>query len=498
MQQSHDRAGGVSSRQTLPQAQFFGSDDIDVHSCCGDARSCQSGDVFVALDDADCDGHADYDEALHRGAAAIVAEHLLPVSVPVCVVPDSRDAYGRICQQLADEPGETMHVVGVTGTNGKSTTSLLISSILEAARQPVGALTTLSRSDSIDTVSASRTTPAPPELASWLARMAMNGCSHAVVEVSSRGLAQRNVAGLNFDAAVLTNLRRDHLDLHGSVLNYRKTKARLFQQLKPHGFVVINVDDPASQFVLSQISSPVITVGQREPADITATVVERYASEQTFLLNAGNECVPVRTRMIGDHHVSNCLAAAATGIVMGIDLPTVARGLEAVDHVPGRLERLECGQPFGVFVDAADNADRLAVALKTLRKVTAGRVHCVFGPQPHRPANERPLMGRVIERAADVGVLTGNHFDAQPLQLIHDVLDGYDRPARAHVIPTRKQAILWALDQARPGDSLLIAGEGRSGFISQSTEQTNLDDFGIAQHWLYRTATAEPALIGIN
>jgi UDP-N-acetylmuramoyl-L-alanyl-D-glutamate--2,6-diaminopimelate ligase len=498
MQNTLERPGGIRLRQVLPQARFFGGDDILVHSCCGDVQSCQAGDVFVALDQGAEDGHAQYREAVERGVTAIVAEQPLPVQVPVCVVPNTHEAYGRICQKLVDEPGEMMNVVGVTGTNGKTTTSMLIASVLEAAQEQVGVISSIGRSDSIRSKPASRTTPAPPEMASWLARMATNGCSHAVVEVSSQGLAKRHTAGLNFDAAVLTNLRRDHIDFHGSVLNYRKAKARLFEQLKPHGFAVINADDPGNKLVLSKLDAPVITVGQHEPAEITATVIERHKSEQTFLLNAGNESVPVCTQMIGDHHVSNCLAAAAVGLVMGIELPTVARGLEAVSHVPGRLERIECGQSFGVYVDSADNPDRLAVALKALRKVTTGRVLCVFGPPEERPADDRPMLGRVVERAADLGVLTGGHFQADPLQLIHDILDGYDRPARAHVIPSRGQAILWTLDQALPGDSVLIAGEQRHGMLEETTDETAFDDLEIARRWLYETAKVEPMCVGVN
>jgi UDP-N-acetylmuramoyl-L-alanyl-D-glutamate--2,6-diaminopimelate ligase len=312
-------------------------------------------------------------------------------------------------------------------------------------------------------------------------------------------LSQHYTAGLQFDAAVLTNLRRDHVDLHGSVMNYRKTKARLFEQLKPNGFCVVNADDPGSQVILPKLNAPVITVGQREQAEIMANVIERHASEQTFLLMAGNETVPVRTQIIGDHHVSNCLAAAAVGLVMGIDLATVARGLEAVARVPGRMERVECGQRFGVYIDSADNPDRLAIALKALRKITPGRVICVFGTPEHRPAEDRPMMGRVVERAADLGVLTGGHIpQAEPLRALHDVLDGYDRVARAHLIPTRAQAIRWALEQAKPGDSVLIAGEGRLGVVSESGELASLDDYDIARGYLYETARAEPTYSCFN
>ena len=360
--------------------------------------------------------------------------------------------------------------------------------MLHASRRRVGVTSTIGYSDSVDMAAAARTTPMPPDLAKWLARMSGNGCSHAVVEVSSRGLAEHRLAGLRLDAAVLTNLRRDHIEHHGSVLNYRRAKTRIFEYLKPSGFAVVNLDDPGSRLALSMLNWPVITIGMREEADVTAEVVERHASEQTFLLTAGSDTVPVRTRMIGDHHVANCLAAAAVGLVQGLDVTTIARGLESVERVPGRMDRIECGQPFGVFVDCADNADRLAVCLNSLRRATRGRLYCVLGCDSRQAREERALLGRVVERGADLAVLTdGCEPSDMPLQKVHDILDGYDRPARAHVIPSRDQAIRWALDQAAAGDSVLIAGSSRTYGLEKAKRRSVCDDEEVARSWLRQT-----------
>lgn len=484
MQRSQERQFGVSLNEQFPTAQVFGAKEIRVGSCCSDAKQCQKGDVYVALVDEDRDGHDAACEAIRHGASAVLSERFLPVNVPVCVVDDTRVAYGQLCQRLAGQPAEALHTIGVTGTNGKTTTSLLIASVLDAAQQQVGVTSTLGYSDSIDNLPANRTTPLAAEMASLLRRMQTNGCSHAVMELSSRGLAEQRTAGIQFDAAILTNLRRDHLDVHGSVRNYRRAKARLFEQLKPTGFAVVNADDPGSQNILSRLTCPVITVGQRQAAEVTAHVLERHASEQTFLLRAGNESIPVRTQMIGDTHVSNCLSATAMGLVMGLDLPTIVRGLEAVKRIPSRLDRLSCGQDFGVYVDCADTPDRLAVCLRTMRQVTRGRVLCVYSASDELPANERPLLGRVAERAVDVGIITNSSLHCEPsLCVTHDILDGYERPARAHSIPSRINAIQWALDKARPGDSLLIAGGSRTGWLGEETQGT--DDFELARNWLY-------------
>lgn len=497
MQRTLPHAGALSLRELLPEAKFFGDDDVHLHSCCGDAARCQPGDVFVAMDGVDGDQHDRFQEALQRGASAIVTERYLPVSVPLCLVPNTHQAYGHICQSLAGQPGESLQLIGVTGTNGKTTTSMLIAAILQAAGGRCGVLNSIRRSDACDVRTAARTTPTPPEMAKWLTRMTNNGCSRAVLELSSRGLAQHRTAGLRFDAAVLTNIRRDHLDYHGSILNYRRTKQRVFEQLKPAGFAVINADDPGSRMLLPKLSAPTITYGMREPAEVTAEVLERHPSEQTFLLLAGNESVPVCTHMIGDHHVANCLAAAATSLVLGIDLATIARGLETVERLPARLERLECGQPFGVFVDCCGTPDRLALALKALRKVTRGRVLCVFGTDDELPADDRPMLGRVLERAADLSVITGPAVpQAEPLQPIHDVLDGYERAARAHLIPSREQAIAWTLGEAKPGDMVLIANAHRT--VTWDRDERPHDDWWVAEQWLRRNQKPKPWLTGVN
>ncbi|MEQ8787545.1 MAG: UDP-N-acetylmuramoyl-L-alanyl-D-glutamate--2,6-diaminopimelate ligase [Pirellulaceae bacterium] len=487
MQQLLQRARGISLRDTLPQGRIYGGDDIHAMACSSDWRTCRSGDLFVALVGADSDGHDQVHTAIENGASAVLAERPLPIGVPTCVVDDTREAFGQVCQSLAGRPSRQMRVVGVTGTNGKTITTLLITAVMEAAGRITGTTNTLTYRDGYESTPAHRTTPSAPELADWMARMVACGCSEAVVEVSSRALAQRRTAGVEFDAAVLTNVRRDHLDFHGSVMNYRRAKQRLLEQLSPHGFAVINADDPASQFILSKIDHPVLTIGMQSAAEVTATVIERLPSEQTFLLCAGNETVPVRTAMIGDHHVYNCLSAAAVGLAAGIDLMTVARGLESVNHIPGRMERLECGQPFGVYVDSAHTPDTLAVALKTLRQTARGRVICVYGAVGERGHEQRPLLGRVVERGADRGIITSDNpgFE-EPLAIAHDILDGYDRPARAWVRPNRAAAIELALSEAKPGDAVLIAGKGQQNFQLVEGGRLSHDDREVARNWLYQ------------
>lgn len=490
MQQTLQPAGAICLRDVLPDSRIVGGTEIRATSCCSDSRQCRPGDVFVALTGARYDGHDFVDEAVRAGASAIVSERLLPVRVPVCIVDDTRQAYGRICQSLVGCPSQSMRVVGVTGTHGKTTTSVLIQAILREAGHFAGHMTTLENSDGLERRAASTQSPEAPVLARWLARMWANGCTHAVTEFSSAALAQRKPTGVSLDAAVFTNIGSDHLDLHLNVQNYRAAKCRLLDHLKPEGFVVLNADDPASEKLLDEIGHPVLTVGMRNPAELTANVIERYPSEQTFLLHAGNESVAVRTRMIGDHHVYNCLCAAAVGLVMGIDISTVVRGIESVERIPGRMEQIDCGQPFGVFVDEARTPGSLSACLKALRRVTPGRVICVYGPDGRRPRELRPQLGTVVERGADFGIITSNNpCHDEPLQITHDVLDGYDRPGSAQVLPSRQRAIEWALGNARRGDTVLIAGKGADTFQIIGSKKRSFDDREVARTWLYARGT---------
>ena len=488
MQICPDGGHRISLRRLFPDADLLGADDIRVTSCSCDSRRVRPGDLFVALPGRVRDGHDFVSQAAVRGSSAILAQRPLPeLDLPVCVVPNPREAYGHLCQALAGDPAKDLHVIGVTGTNGKTTTSCLIASVLSAAGHQVGLLGTLGCFDGVEFEDSSLTTPPADELAKWLSRMVANECSHAVLEISSHALDQSRLSGIMLDAACVTNVRRDHLDYHRSLFDYRVTKSRLLQYLRPEGFAVINADDPTSASYLADINTPVLTIGIRAPAEISAVIVERHTSEQTFLLTAGSETVPVRTRMIGAHHVYNCLVAAAVGLAYGIDLVTVVRGLEAVQHIRGRLERLECGQPFSVFVDYAHTPDALSGTLSSLREVIEGRLICVFGAGGERDKQKRPLMGRAVEEAADLAVLTtDNPRTEDPQAIQEEVLSGFRLSEDVEVIPDRAEAICSALSRAQPGDCVLIAGKGHETDQIIGQQRYHFDDREVAQEWLYR------------
>jgi UDP-N-acetylmuramoyl-L-alanyl-D-glutamate--2,6-diaminopimelate ligase len=315
-------------------------------------------------------------------------------------------------------------------------------------------------------------------------------CQSAVIEFSREALAERRAAGIGLDTAVLTNLHIASGE-HSPRASSRMVD-RFLRQRKAGGVAIVNADDHRCRRLIPEISGACLTYGLYSEADIRATVLERHISEQMFLLSAGGESVPVRTRIIGEAHVQNCLAAAAAAVAMGVSLETIARGLEAVDRIPGRMERIECGQPFGVFVDAANSPQKLALSMKSIRQATRGRTFVVFGPHAGVDSTHRALLGRVLERGAHVAVLTSDEPNEQrPLATAHDVLDGFERPQRAHVIPSRAAAIRFALDNAGPGDAVLIAGRGDRISVAASGSEAAYDDREVACEWLYGHALSE-------
>jgi len=478
--------GGISLRNILPQARYSRSGDYLFSACCSDSRNVRPGDLFVALVGSHEDGHAHINEAVERGATAILTERFVSSPVPLCIVPDTREAYGLICQILAGNPCEKLFLVGVSGTQGKTATAMLLASIFKEARISTGIISSLGISDSLQVRDASDLTWQPPEMARTLSEFSANGCSHAIVEVPSQALAYRTTAGLLLDAAVMTNIRSDHLDIHGSVENYRRAQRRLFAHLKPDGYVVLNTDDAGNHASLASLKQPTLTTAIKDDAQLTATVIDRCASEQTFLVHAGHQSVPVRTQITGNAHIHYCLQASATALAAGLELPVIVRGIEALDAIPGYLDRVDCGQPFSVFIDGARTADQLSRTLNSIRQVTSGRLICVMGPAAHDDPRQRPLLGSVAQRCSDTLIITSNSPAYEPpLQIIHDVLDGCDDPARPLVCPDRTRAIHTALDRATPNDTVIITGKGHVTCQQVEHRLLPFDDHLVASDWLY-------------
>jgi UDP-N-acetylmuramoyl-L-alanyl-D-glutamate--2,6-diaminopimelate ligase len=454
--------GGVSLRTLLGDSLTARPRDVRVTSCTHDFRHVRPGDVFVALMGAEDDGHDFAAEAARRGATAIICERSLPVfGVPQFVVSDSRAAYGRLCQAVVGNPSRQLKVIGITGTSGKTSVARLISSIFDAEGARTGLIDSLGSWDGSDCRTAYDVEFAPPALARTMARMQANNLSHLILEVSSQALSQSLLAGIELHAACLTQVGRDHLDWHGSLENYRQAKRRIFDHLHVDGVAIFNADCQESMRMMATFNQPALTIGLRNSAEITAQIIEQHVNEQTFVLTAGDDSVGVRTAIVGDHHVYNCLSAAATCLAYGIELTTIARGLEAVDSLPGRMERVVCGDGFSIYVDAAKTPETLRACLRAARQVTTGRVICVFGAGELAAREQLRALGRVAGSLADVSVITGNGpRETSCRDNSRDIVHGFADPRKSHVILDRAEAIAWALEQASEGDTVVVTGMG--------------------------------------
>ena len=392
----------ISLRALLPGAAFAGANDIAVDACWADPCRVEPGALFVALAKTGRDRHGSISEAMRCGCGAVLLQHRDPeISVPACFVPDVREAYGRLCHALAGNPSRQMKIIGVTGVGGRTTVSCLIASILNSVGQKIGVLGRLGCLDGREVCSLVRSIPPTEDLADILARMVANGCSHAVLDVSGTALGKRRAEGVQFDAACVTGLRRNRNGKNDPLWNGRGTGPRLLDFLAPEGFVVINADDPGSVGCLSEIDGPVLTVGLRVSGGNHGK--GRGAGRRRASLPPGggqrNHACP--------HVDGRCPSRPALphGGSGRFGLRDRARedraGLEAVDYVPGCLQRIDCGQSFGVFVDDARTPNALAAALRALRPLTSGRLMCVFSAGEGDPSL-CSRMGRAAERFADL------------------------------------------------------------------------------------------------
>lgn len=486
---------GVSLNAILPATQFVGSDDLFVTSCCGKADECRPGDMFVALIDAEHDGHAQVDRAVAAGATMLLVERLVATDIPQCIVPDTRKAYAVVCQALAGGPCDYLTTIGITGSHGKTSIATLLESILAASGKRVGAIQSLGASVAGRSMTREPLVWTAPQLSFLLARQVLEECSHAIIEMPSQCLASHQAAGVQLNVAILSNIRRQHLDLHGNLANYRHVKTRIFQQLKTGGVAVVNADDPVCHHLLPELTVPCLTYGIRQTANVQGRVLEQAWGEQVIMISAGDDSIVVRTAQTGQQFLEHCLAAATAALALGLTLPEIGRGLEQCHVISGRMQTVQCGQSFGVMVDAADQADPLAVLLKTARYSENGRTICVCTHHPDQTREQRFHLGRIAERSKGLVVLTSRHtslgeVDYEP---IHQIMDGMKYPGRVQVIPDRIRAIEWALAQARPGDTVLVTGAGHLPVATAGEDRWEVTDVDVCQAWLYERAKDTPA-----
>ncbi len=473
--------------------------EIDVVVC--DSRSVVHRSMFCCVRGRTTDGHLFADQAIDHGAVALVVDHRLDLDFPQVVVDDTRVAAGVFASTCCGDPSQTLRVVGVTGTNGKTTTTYVIEAILRAAGGTVGVIGTIGTRFADRVEVASHTTPDQCRLQSTLASMRAAGVTDVAMEVSSHALDQQRVAGTKFAVACFTNLRIDHLDYHGGVQEYGEAKAALFEP-RYTSCAVVNFDDEFGRTLHDRatragldvwtygIADGGVTNVSVAETDVSADRIELSPRGTTFAVHGARVVAPfvASVPLVGAFNVSNALCAVTMALAMGIDTETIIEGLRTVTHVPGRLERVsELSDRFSVFVDYAHTADALEAVIAAVRPFAAGaRVCVVYGCGGDRDASKRPAMAAAVADGADVAVLTSdNPRSEDPAAIVEDALAGISNGARKpHVELDRRAAIAWMIDEARPGDVVVIAGKGHESGQTVGSIVLPFDDRAVTRELL--------------
>jgi len=460
--------------------------DVEVTAVDDDSRRCEGGTCFVAVRGCQADGHAYIASALAGGASAVVCEDPADVGpgVPCAVVPDGRAAAGPLAQAILDWPARKMVNVGITGTNGKTTAAAILVAILDAAGHNCGQLGTITYDTGISCRPARTTTPGPVELARLTDEMVRAGRTHMVMEVSSHALDQQRTAGVTFDVGIFTNLSGDHQDYHGTMGAYLAAKRKLFEQLAPSATAVINRDDPVADEIAAGTDAKVLWYGLGPAAAMWGRIDRIDAGRTHFTMIHDGVETPVATALAGRHNVQNCLAAAAAAVCLGISTDRIADAIGRVSRVRGRLERVPGQAPYQVFVDYAHTDDALANVLSAVAPLADGQVILVFGCGGDRDRTKRPRMAQAAERGAGQIVVTSdNPRGEEPAAIIDEIVAGFSDAARRkiHVEPDRAAAIAWAVQSARSGDVVLIAGKGHEAYQIVGDRRLHFDDVETAE-----------------
>jgi UDP-N-acetylmuramoyl-L-alanyl-D-glutamate--2,6-diaminopimelate ligase len=487
----------------LPGATLIGDADVDIRAVENDSRRLSAGALFVAVPGFRADGHDFLREALAAGAAALLVQEdrrhsWAEVEAPRLVVPDTRSALALAAAALHDWPARKLTVIGVTGTDGKTSLSHLIAHMLEAAGESVGLMTTAeNRADGRPLADSGRfTTPEAPEVQALLAEIVAEGCRYAVLEATSHGLALHRLDACEFDIAVMTNLGRDHIDFHPTREDYLAAKGRLFQMLDEavdkglHKTAVLNADDPASEYFRSLTRARAVTYGLASQADVTAAHLTPDGWGTRFALRSPTGEANVRLARPGPFNVANALAATATALALGLELAATVPGLESWPGAPGRMEALDQGQPFRVVVDFAHAPESLARILTELRSGGRGRLIALFGCIGERDFDRRHAMGRVAAELADYTYLTDdNPYSEDRNAILAEIARGLRDSGKKEghdfaVVPDRRQAIAQALAMAVDDDTVLLAGKGHERQVHLADASYDCDDREVARRVL--------------
>ncbi|MBD8003933.1 UDP-N-acetylmuramoyl-L-alanyl-D-glutamate--2,6-diaminopimelate ligase [Bacillus norwichensis] len=458
----------------------------EITAIVNDHRKVEPGSMFICIKGHRVDGHEFAQEAAEKGAAAIISEKPLSLSIPIVIVNDTKHAMAVLADAFYDHPTEKMHLVGITGTNGKTTTSFMIEEIFREASLTTGLIGTISMKIGDKVIETKNTTPDTIVLQETFAKMVSEGVDAAVMEVSSHALVQGRVDGSDFDVAVFTNLSQDHLDYHQTMEEYKRAKGLLFTKLgntytKPK-FAIINADDPAGKQYISETSAHVVTYGIDHSADFMAEDIVMGRSGTDFTLISPEGQNNVSLKLMGKFSVYNTLAAIAAAYVSNVPLDSIIRTVEAVHGVPGRFEAVDEGQDFPVIVDYAHTPDSLENVLKTIKEFAGKRIYAVVGCGGDRDRTKRPLMAEAACKYATDPIFTSdNPRTEDPSAILKDMEKGVEGK-QYQVISDRKQAITAAINAAREGDVVLIAGKGHETYQIIGDKVFDFDDRLVASN----------------
>lgn len=462
----------------------------EIGSIAYDSREVSEGTLFFAVPGVHVDGHDFISDAVERGAVAVVAERETPeLAVPQLVVARTRDALADAADAWYGRPSERLEVIGVTGTDGKTTTCFLAVAALQAGGRRPGMIGTVAVrvGDDVRPNEDRNTTPEAPELQAYLAEMLEAGNDSVVMEATSHGLAQSRVRNCRFRVAVVTNLTSEHLEFHGTLEAYRAAKAMLVEEAPT---AILNADDPAFSYFRDRARDRVIAYGTDARAHVRASDIDARADGTTFTATTPTWSGEVHLQLPGGFNVHNALAALALAEIEGVDAAAAAEAMGTVEGVPGRMERIAAGQPFGVVVDYAHTADSLGKVLRTLRPLTNGRLIVVFGSAGERDRVKRPAMGKVAADLADLAVVTDEDPRLEDGHAINEAIAEGARSAGAldgtnlWVIDDRREAIAHAIGLAQAGDVILLAGKGHEGSMFYANEKRWWDEREVARQEL--------------
>jgi len=440
---------------------------------CDDSRIVEPGDIFVAVKGPNVDGHDFIPQVLAKGAKYIVCQHPYTSHEPratghvVIAVPDSSLALASLAQAANGNPADKLINLAVTGTKGKTTVTFLVRSCFRAAGEKCGLIGTVIYDTGIDVTPAPLTTPDCLTIAKSQSQMLKAGAKYMVVEASSHALDQNRVAAINFKAAAFTNLTGDHLDYHKTTENYLAAKSKIFETLSPDATAVLNKQSPYSKQIAAMTKAKIIWFAVDEKADLSAEIHSIDDSGTAFTLQYQGQSLRIKTPLLGRFNVANHLAAAGLCLSAGLDLETIARGLFALDAIPGRLENVKSDAPFTVLVDFAHTDDALDNVLSTLKPLCKARLIVVFGCGGDRDKTKRPRMAKVVEKYADMAIVTSdNPRTENPNDIISQVVAGFKDPGspKIKIEPDRKKAIALAIESAKKGDVVIIAGKGHENY----------------------------------